>query len=102
MEEWHCMQAWECDVLSRRGGTWAWRNFNRLHELLWPTSKRLRMAEHEFFEAKETVMAGEERVVVRLEAAHEEYDFLFALFSSTIEYHLHVKKDDDEQIRFLI
>ena len=60
----------------RRGsaatGRQVWRDLDRLLEILWPTTKRLR-------EAKEAVSTEEEGATLRLEAGKEEYDFAFAL-----------------------
>lgn len=58
--------------------------------------KRLRAVEHKFFEAKEADATGEEGAAMQLEVVREEYVSAQALSSSAMEYHLHVKKDDDE------
>lgn len=51
-----------------------------------------------WFEAKEAV-TPEDEVVARVVVLKEDYDLVFVLFNSLVEYHLHIKKpgDDDDE-----
>ena len=65
-----------------------WARFHELGDLLWPSTSRFQEAEWEFHVAKETVAAGEEGAVDRLEDAREELQYARVLMNSTFENYL--------------
>ncbi|KAE8790478.1 hypothetical protein D1007_35249 [Hordeum vulgare] len=99
MEEWHKEQARMHGMLSRSFDRRAWNNFDCLKRISSPALKRLLAEELAWFEAKE-VVTPEDEVVGRVMSLKEEYDLVFLLFNSLVEYHLHIRKpgdDDDDE-----
>lgn len=83
----------ERGALSHSGSRRAWREFVGLTDIFWPTTKHFHEVERELAEAKEAVAAGQEGATTRLEVVKEEFNLVFILSNSAMEFHLRVKKD---------